>query len=519
MMTRRFCIAGPIIPEKHYFLPHRLDWPLLNSFIENQFYFVLHAPRQSGKTTAIREYVNYLNHEHRAYTTLYLSTEPAHSAKNDVQKAMFWLLVQLKSEIIKQLDNQLEIIRHLDDILKEPFIREDSFFNFLNYWASENAKPIVLFLDEIDGLVADPLIALLKQLRTGHSDRPKHFPQSVCLIGVRDLRDYKIKSKEDVERGVLYSPFNVKAESVRLPDFSLEEVNILYLQHTQETGQIFTADAIQYAYHLTRGQPWLVNALAYQACFRENEDRTIIIDKVIIDKAKDKLIARRDTHIDALLDRLNDERVRGVLDAIISSKTEISSFESDDLQYVRDLGLLKENSLEIANPIYQEIIPRTLVDTVQQMIPNTIAGYLDNPNKLNMHKLLSGFSQFFRENVGLWGPKFQYQESMPHLLLMAFLQRVINGGGSIHREYALGRKRVDLLIIWKNQKFVIEIQIKRNSNTLENGLLQTAEYMDISGAAEGHLVIFDRDSSKTWEEKISTNAELIGNKTIQVWRL
>jgi len=518
-MPRTFCIAGPIVPEKHYFLPHRLDWDQLNSFIENQFYFVLHAPRQSGKTTAIREYVHYLNHVNQKYTTLYLSTEPAHSVKNDVQKAMFWLLVQLKTEITKQLDNQLEIIDHLEHILSEPVIREDSFFNFLHYWAEFNPKSIVLFLDEIDGLVADPLIALLKQLRTGYSDRPKHFPQSVCLIGVRDLRDYKIKSKEHLEHGVLYSPFNIKAESIRLPDFSEEEVKTLYLQHTQETGQIFTADAISYAYYLTHGQPWLVNALAYQACFRDVLDRSVRIDRDIIDIAKDKLIARRDTHIDALFDRLNDGRVRGVLDAIISGKTEISSFNPDDLQYVRDLGLLKENSLEIANPIYQEIIPRTLVDTVQQMIPNTMANYLDNANTLNMHKLLIGFTQFFRENAEVWGPKFQYQESMPHLLLMAFLQRVINGGGTVHREYALGRKRVDLLVTWKNKKYVIEIKIKRDSNTLDKGLIQTAEYMDIAGTEDGHLVIFDRDPNKTWEEKISTRIEKIDNKKIYVYQL
>ena len=98
-----------------------------------------------------------------------------------------------------------------------------------------------------------------------------------------------------------------------------------------------------------------------------------------------------------------------------------------------------------------------------------------------------------------------YHESTPQLILMAFLQRVINGGGTIHREYAVGKQRIDLLVIWKEQRIVIEIKIQYGSKTLTKGLTQTAKYIDLCNAIEGHLVIFDRDTDKSWEEKNLTS--------------
>jgi hypothetical protein len=102
----------------------------------------------------------------------------------------------------------------------------------------------------------------------------------------------------------------------------------------------------------------------------------------------------------------------------------------------------------ISNPIYQEVLPRELIATTQQTITQKTIWYLRSDGTLDMQKLLEAFTQFFREHSDAWLEKFDYKEAGPHLLLMAFLQRIINGGGKIHREYALGRKRMDLLVEW-----------------------------------------------------------------------
>jgi len=140
-----------------------------------------------------------------------------------------------------------------------------------------------------------------------------------------------------------------------------------------------------------------------------------------------------------------------------------------------------------------------------------------------MKKLLAAFQEFFRENAETWLERFAYKEAGPQLLMQAFLQRIINGGGRIEREYGLGRMRTDLLVIWNwpggVQKAVIELKVLHKSReaTIAAGLAQTAEYLDRTGTAEGHLVIFDRDPGRSWEEKIFREEREYAGRTITVW--
>jgi hypothetical protein len=235
-------------------------------------------------------------------------------------------------------------------------ISTSSLYECLSYISSHLDKPLILFVDEIDSLIGDTLISTLRQLRAGYINRPDAFPQSICLIGVRDVRDYLIWSSEDKSMVLGESAFNIKAESLTLPNFSLEQVRMLYSQHWQETGQQFTDEAIEYAHYLTQGQPWLVNALAYQACFRDVTDRAQSITKEIIEQAKETLILRRDTHFTQLAKKLKEPRVKNLIDMAVGKHVALGSFSSDDLTYANEIGLIAQTGLTIANPIYQEFI-------------------------------------------------------------------------------------------------------------------------------------------------------------------
>lgn len=125
---------------------------------------------------------------------------------------------------------------------------------------------MVLLLDEVDSLVGDTLISLLRQIRAGYPDRPRSFPQTALLCGVRDARDYRIHNG-DYQVSTGGSVFNIKSELLRLGNFSPGDVAILYAQHTEETGQAFEAGVIDYVFE----QTWLVNALGYEVCFRTKE--------------------------------------------------------------------------------------------------------------------------------------------------------------------------------------------------------------------------------------------------------
>ena len=214
------------------------------------------------------------------------------------------------------------------------------------------AGRIIIFI----GTEPHPAITqLLHQLRSGYRSRPAHFPQSLALIGLRDVRD---------------DSFNIKIESLSLRNFSAEELSELYAQHTAETGQRFTDDAVALAFELTRGQPWLVNALTRQAV-RQVPDLAKTITAVHVDSAKEALILRRNNHLDSLVNRLREPRVRRVLEPIVAAEFPEGEIPADDIEFVKDLGLVVRGprGLEIANPIYREVIPRALTSMTEDCVP------------------------------------------------------------------------------------------------------------------------------------------------------
>ena len=386
----------------------------------------------------------------------------------------------------------------------------------------------MLLIDEIDTLIGDTLVSVLRQLRAGYDRRPAGFPHSVILCGVVDVRDYRIRSSAANALVLGGSAFNVKSKSLRLGDFSEAEVRTLLAQHTAETGQAFTEDAFRMVRTRTAGQPWLVNALCYDACFddRSGRDRSRPITGDDILAAQERLILRRDTHIDQLAHKLREERVRRVIEPILAGADQ-QSWSEEDLLYLRDLGLIAQDpggAPRIANPIYAEVVPRHLNAAVQAGMSHERAWYVDAEGTLSVEGLIADFQRFFREHSEHWLQRFdQYQEAGPQLLLQAHLQRVVNGGGTIEREYALGRGRTDLLIRWpqegRTRKFVVECKLRRGEleRTITEGLAQTRGYMDRCGAEAGHLIVFDRAPERTWAEKIFRREPAADDAPVTIW--
>lgn len=520
--VRFFNTEGPVRAEKHYSIPplSRLDLESLLTLVRREKYFVLHAPRQTGKTSALLALRDALDEGAAGdLRCVYANLEEAQAAREDLALGAWTILSQIARQASLLGDATfLDIGRKaLVDAGPAGAIGEA-----LTRWSTAVRRPLVLLLDEVDALVGDTLLALLRQLRTGYPQRPRAFPQSVVLCGVRDVRDYRTHRDQPVLTSG--SPFNIRAESLRLGDFDQEEIAGLLAQHTEETGQRFMPDAVETVCEQTRGQPWLVNALAYQACFRNPAglDRSRPITVGDIRDAREEIIQRRDTHIDQLGAKLREDRVRRVVEPLLSGGDSRAS--GLDLQYVRDLGLIAADApTRIANPIYREVVPRELTWIAQQELDLQTIWYVDEDGGLDVPKLLSRFREFFREHSEHWMGRFEYAEAGPQLLLQAYCHRVVNGGGRVDREYGLGRRRTDLLLSWPRgddwSRFVIECKVLYGSReaTERQGLEQTAAYMDRCGAEAGHLVIFDRSEDRSWEEKIYRKEAGTEGAPITVW--
>ena len=174
----------------------------------------------------------------------------------------------------------------------------------------------------------------------------------MALIGLRDVRDYRIETRPEGRSLGTASPFNIKVESLTLRNFTAAEVSELYDQHTAETGQEFSPEARELAFELTGGHPWLVNALAREAVEKLVPDLARPVTAESITAAKEILIPRRDTHLDSLIDRLRESRVRRVIEPILAGELLPADVLDDDIQFVQDLGLVVSGpqGLQIANP-------------------------------------------------------------------------------------------------------------------------------------------------------------------------
>ena len=518
-MEKYFNTTGPVDARYHYCLPplQRLDMEDVLRLIAQMRYFVLHAPRQTGKTSVLLALQEYLN-ARGDVRALYVNVEGGQAARENMVEGIATIVRNSAAQAQDRLGDDRALI--LANEILAVYGPTNALSEFLRRWCNAQAKPTVLLIDEIDTLIGDTLVAVLRQLRAGYTNRPEHFPSSVILCGVRDVHDYRLQGDDGKPLVTGGSAFNISAKSLRLGNFVRQEIETLYQQHTATTGQAFVPDAIELVWQLTNGQPWLVNALANEVCFemKAGRDRSLTISTEMIQQAKENLILRRVTHLDQLTDKLKEARVRRVIEAVLSEANSVRSIPPDDVDYVRDLGLIRTaQQIVIANPIYQEIIPRTLTYSTQLTISESSVWYVRPDHSLDMEKLLAAFQQFFRENVESWLERFDYKEAGPQLLLQAFLQRIVNGGGAIVREYGLGRGRTDLLVIWPlipddspyspnphKQRAVIELKLlhKTLEKTISEGIVQTRTYMESCGASEGHLVVFDRTSQKPWSKKI-----------------
>jgi hypothetical protein len=369
--------------------------------------------------------------------------------------------------------------------------------NFLKVWSEASPRPLVIFIDEIDSLQNQTLMTVLRQLRDGFPRRPQGFPQSVALVGMRDVRDYKYASGGS-DRLNTSSPFNIKVRSFTLSNFTLEDVRNLYQQHTDATGQIFTPEAVDLAFHLTQGQPWLVNAIAKEIVEYITKDPNIPITAELVNEAKEILIKRQDTHLDSLAERLREDRVRAIIQPILSG-LELGDTPDDDRRYLLDLGLVvrsQEGGLKIANPIYQEVIPRVLSQGVQDSLPMIQPSWLNPDGSLNAQVLLDAFLKFWRQHGEPLFNSANYPEIAPHLVMMAFLHRVVNGCGTLEREYAIGSGRMDICLRYGKQTLAMELKVwaDKRPDPLKEGLPQIDKYLSGLSLNTGWLVIFDRRS-------------------------
>lgn len=172
---RFFNTAGPVNPADHYCLDplQRIELNTVLPLIEQKKYFVLHAPRQTGKTSCLLALRDYLNAGDR-YRCVYVNVEGAQSARENVADAMRAIVHASQRQGGRILGTAIADL-NVSQILAEAG-PHDGLQTLLNAWSQASSHPLVLLLDEVDALVGDTLIAVLRQIRAGYTDQPRWIP-------------------------------------------------------------------------------------------------------------------------------------------------------------------------------------------------------------------------------------------------------------------------------------------------------------------------------------------------------
>ena len=514
---RFFNTTGPCNPDRHYMLSpeERLVGAQLSRYLKDELFWVLHAPRQTGKTTFLQSWMREIN-ARGDMIACYVTVERCqgvHDPKDAIPAICNAVKSAARAYDLPEPETSCDHLSALGSILED--------------WAQKLApKPLVVLFDEVDTLVGETLISFLRQLRGGFATRGVgKFPISIALVGMRDPKVHITKAKDVVTHNPS-SPFNVKSDSASLTNFSENDIARLFALRTEENGQQITPEALKYVYEQSHGQPWIVNSLFNRATLRildEQSTETVTVE--LVRQAREQMVLARETHLDALAYRLDDPRVRALVERLMIGEPDATLAEGEAFRLCLDLGLvtIMDGVPTIANPIYREVIAREATYATQLAIPKPEWKWEKPDGNLDMDALMREFQKFWRRHSPIWEPRSNYTEAFPHLLLMAFLQRVVNGGGYIEREYAAGRGRLDLTLLYNKQWHLVEIKLVHEYDTpeyvREEGLRQITRYRNsFAPIATSHLVIFDRREaakSRTWEEKLRWEVE--GDITI-VWQ-
>ncbi|MDR2578317.1 MAG: PD-(D/E)XK nuclease domain-containing protein [Chitinispirillales bacterium] len=486
----------------------RLVGAQLHRYIRDKLYWVLHAPRQTGKTTFLQSWAREINSGDEA-VACYVSIERCQGIA-DLERGIPGIC-----EAIIQWAGRYDLPKPSTSGEKP----SSQLSAVLESWSALVApKPLIVLFDETDVLEGETLISFLRQLRDGFAKREAgKFPVSIALVGMKDLKDYITQAKDGVPVNP-GSPFNIKEDSTTIGNFNQNNVKQLFAFRTEETGQKITNEALDYVWEQSRGQPWIVNSLFKRATMRVlDEDSAETVTLAHVTEAREQMILARETHLDALAYRMENPKIRKIIESLIVGKTDPSLSGSEDFRLCLDLGLVtrEKGTPSVANPIYREILARQLTIGPQDAIPEPDWQWEKPDGTIDMDALLKEFQKFWRRHSEIWEEKMNYTEAFPHLLLMAFLQRVLNGGGHIDREYAAGRGRMDLAVEYKNAINIIEIKLIYSydspAEVREEGLRQITKYRDkINKNAPAYLVIFDRRpeaKSKPWDEKLGWENE------------
>ena len=492
---RYFNTSGPCYPEKHYTVMRETLVVQGKTLVEQGRYFTIFAPRQSGKTTFLHLLFRKLQ---EASTPIGISFE----GLKTLPKPKFYKALQ------HRLQRQLTPLNITIDIeITDQFDLEQAVERIKKHYS-----PLVLIIDEFEDIPDEVLSELMHTFRQMYHDKENYGLHSLILVGVSTVAELVVSSA---------SPFNI-ADELEIPYFSCEEVRELIQQYTTESGQIFEESVINEIYENTKGQPGLVCGLCAH-----------LVEHVATDKTKPITTDDFYTTLKYFLTRKFDKNIINIVQKAREKKDLMLKilFKDDplpfsvhdpDIAWLYAHGVVNNvnDYVDIAVPLYSKVLlialkPLMNGETDYYFSAHDTFNEYVTPDGLNMHAILEKYREYIRRRGFRAFDTEHLKEGAWHYSLDNFITFLIDSlEGQTFIEVPTGRGRIDLLILYKNHKYLIETKIFSNNHYFQRGKRQLAEYLHTEGLEEGYYVVF---SKKHTEEDTLYFEEEINGKQIYTY--
>ena len=498
---RTFTTEGPCDPARHYHLPAAPRFAEGLGLVDEGAYFLVRAPRRTGKTTTLRALAAALTASGR-YAALLSSAEIGEPLGDDLARAEGALLASIR----------LSAEHDLPTALRPPPFPDSAegtrIWTALSSWARVCPRPLVLFFDGADALHGAALRTVLRQLEAGFPHRPAAFPWSIALAGARDFRLDPFSAGDEPLRPGLTGPFTIASFPEALPRFTEPEIRAFYAQHTLETGQPFDDGAIAAACAATAGHPFLVQALGRELVARVPHPASIEASHV--QSAKRHLVDRRTTPIDALAARLADPRVRRVVEPLLAGTALVAKAGEDDIRLARDLGLLAEDDpARVEGDIHRALVPRLLAQGTARAIADDPARFYKTDGALDVEALLHAFVVFYTTHARHLVAEAAYEGVAPELIFLGYLYRMVEPRGWVDVRWGGSHGRIDVTLRVplsggdeQHEAFILISRRKGETGAKARAVGFLEDVLDAEGLTRGTVVVFDRRGKRAAGERV-----------------
>ena len=496
---RRFGTQGPVHPQRNYVVSRAAELSDFVMRVKEGRYIVVFAPRQTGKTTFFQRALDVFADEEPTYFPIPLNFEEY----EDCTPAIFYsgLHEDIYEEIEKVFVRRGEVFSDtLAEFLENAEITDHlsmgRFFRRFSRFLGD--QRVVLIIDEFDGIPKEAVKGFLHSLRRIYVSNPiSRCPHSIGIVGIKSI------TQLNYDRSI--SPFNIQDE-FSLPNFTLEQVQELLGQYTEEVGQAFAPEVIESIHKQTAGQPVLVNRFAQILTEELDIPKTETINRNHFAHAHAQLLEENNVNITHLLTNIRrDRRFESLLMKIVSYDNGVRfTLQNEIINELATYGVIVKGAdgfCEILNPIYHYRILQAFKPLVNglegEYLPaDNIAGfrdYLTSTGDIEMTLLLNNFQDFIaRAGFRVLQVPDTPQEFIGQHLLLAYLDQFVQlVGGVMSLEVPTGRGRMDLLIYYKQRKYIVETKIWEGNKYYQAGKHQLAAYLKLEKTTEGYYIVFD----------------------------